>query len=76
MMALGAFNRFRLVPQVEVGEAGARERFLHVLRFDSLLFLAILVIAVVLGMQMPPAHAEDEVALRSLEGLFLAHQAS
>jgi putative copper resistance protein D len=63
MMVIGAFNRFRLVPQVEVNVSGARQRFLRVLRFDSLLFMLILVTAVVLGMQMPPAHAEDEEAM-------------
>lgn len=63
MMAIGALNRFRLVPQLAAcrGETSQEcsalsARFLQVLRIDSAVFISVLVSALVLGMQSPPAH--------------------
>lgn len=67
MLGIGAYNRVRLVPQVlawscaGVSAAGVNpaQRFLLVLRVDSLVFVVVLVIAAWLSMQPPPAHGES-----------------
>jgi len=63
MMAIGALNRFYWVPDVvawyrQGGQhwGAASERLLQVLRFDSVVFITILVVAVILGTQSPPGH--------------------
>lgn len=63
MMTIGAFNRFRLVPQLEIHQSeknnswsAVSSRFLYVLRVDSTVFMLVLVAAVILGMQEPPSH--------------------
>lgn len=66
MMAIGAWNRFRIVPAIEARarrpEAGPDDgpipalRFLRVLRIDTVVFLCVLAGAALLGMQTPPAH--------------------
>ena len=63
MMLIGAINRFYLVPRVEQwGNHPNKKdkkivaRFQAVLRVDSVLFVTIILAAVILGMQSPPAH--------------------
>jgi len=62
MMAIGAANRFFIVPAIvtwaraaDSGDAPVR-RFLSVLRLDSAVFVFVLACASVLGAQTPPAH--------------------
>ncbi|MGE0226696.1 MAG: copper resistance D family protein [Acetobacteraceae bacterium] len=66
MMAIGAWNRFRIVPAIEARarrpEAGPDDGaipalgFLRVLRVDAAVFLCVLAGAALLGMQTPPSH--------------------
>ena len=67
MMAIGAFNKFRLVPMLQnvatVPAAQPRRdaqafagKLLSVLRADSLVYVGVLVAAVLLAMQEPPRH--------------------
>lgn len=64
MMAIGAWNRFLIVPAIEAGarsagpavDVGPALRFLRVLRVDAAAFLLALAGAALLGMQMPPGH--------------------
>lgn len=72
MMAIGATNRFRLVPAVQrwanappgsPDEAGSdpglphpAQRFQRILRIDTLMFAFVLVCAALLGTQVPPRH--------------------
>ena len=63
MMGVGAMNRFVLVPRLEAwrdrsdrDNNKAATLFLKVLRLDSLVFTAVIVLALVLGMQSPPSH--------------------
>jgi putative copper resistance protein D len=70
MMGIGIANRFLIVPGVEkwaliyssYAENGAArsvdpaQRFLQILRIDAVVFILILVLAAVLGMQTPPSH--------------------
>ena len=63
MMCIGALNRFHWVPKLAAScrEAGLQwgassSRLLQVLRVDSAVFLVILIVAVILGGQSPPAH--------------------
>ena len=65
MTAIGALNRFHLVPQMErwqdkilIDWEALSYRFLQVLRLDSIVFITILIAAVVLSMQSPPAHGQ------------------
>jgi putative copper export protein len=70
MMAIGAGNRFFIVPAVETWAQRTADggdtpvlRFLRVLRLDAAVFVFVLACAAVLGTQIPPAHltgAEDE----------------
>jgi putative copper export protein len=64
-MAIGAVNRFFIVPAVEhwglhapvaAATADPSQRFLRVLRIDTAVFLVIIVCAALLGMQTPPSH--------------------
>lgn len=63
MMAIGAVNRFFVVPAIEAwaerpaggGDAPVR-RFLQLLRIDAAVFILILACAAVLGAQTPPSH--------------------
>lgn len=64
MLGIGANNRFRLIPKMEAQlvyagtpNANAATHFLAILRLDSVLFLAVLITAAVLSMQVPPAHS-------------------
>jgi len=60
MMIIGALNRFRMVPRIAAvhGDvARVSQPFLQILHLDSVIFTTVLVVAVVLGMQMPPAHS-------------------
>lgn len=75
MMAIGAANRFLLVPAIvrragQTPQDGAGRpalRFLRLLRLDVALFVFVLVCAAVLGSQAPPAHltGDDMAALAS-----------
>jgi len=63
MMLIGALNRFRLVPQIQACDVVDTDRgqqllsrFTWVLRLDSLLFIVLVLLAVFLGRQEPPAH--------------------
>ncbi len=63
MMMIGAINRFRWVPALveSVKKEGnhwqaSMNHFLLVLRIDSMIFIAISIAAVLLGMESPPAH--------------------
>lgn len=64
MMAIGAVNKFRWVPALVIACGGGADwrqpfgRLLGVLRIDSVVFVAVLIAAVVLGMQAPPGHFE------------------
>ena len=60
MMIVGALNRFRMVPRIAAvhgDAASASHSFLKILLFDSVVFISVLVVAVILGMQMPPSHS-------------------
>jgi len=64
MMVIGALNRFLWVPEVIARRHAAEERWstpsqrlFLALRVDSLIFIAVMITAVVLGSQSPPAHA-------------------
>jgi len=64
MMLIGALNRFHLVPQMkewrhkqDIAWAVLPYRFLRLLRFDSVVYIAVLIAAVVLSTQLPPSHA-------------------
>ena len=63
MMSVGAMNRFVLVPRLTAwrddmdrDHAAVAAAFLKVLRFDSLVFTAVILFALVLAMQSPPSH--------------------
>ena len=62
MMVIGAINKFRWVPALVIACGGGADwrqpfaRLRGVLRIDSVVFVAVLIAAVVLGMQAPPAH--------------------
>ncbi len=63
MMSIGALNRFHFVPQIESWSTDKNkhgkepvQKFHRLLRVDSIVFIAILIAAVILGMQSPPSH--------------------
>ena len=63
MMFIGAMNRFVWVPEVIAwrqsgqGWGAPSQRLFQVLRVDSVIFIAVMIAAVILGTQTPPAHA-------------------
>ena len=62
MMTIGALNLFFFVPAIRHSGAEnitAVRRFLHVLRFDTGIFMLILLAAVILASQAPPAHEDN-----------------
>jgi len=68
MMAIGATNRFFIVPAIERwaqqtadGGGAPALRFLRVLRLDAAVFVFVLACASVLGSQVPPAHMRGGV---------------
>ncbi len=53
MMAIGALNRFYVVPAIVRMQGGASQRLLRLLYIDTLLFLLVISCAAALGMQSP-----------------------
>jgi len=77
MMAIGAANRFFIVPEIvawanttppadtsinTIGTGHPARRFLRILRLDGLVFLIVLACAVVLAGQMPASHEDHRHA--------------